>query len=94
MTKFWTERPRKEAGKPFVKFKPEPQRKSNGQRTLGEKVLPKGNKRQKNKVDWVEPKPFVGKNPSKGQRRETKKKTAGFEAESFLPTPSEEESQL
>ena len=46
------------------------------------------------KVDWEEPKPLKGKNFLLGKGGRQKRKTAGFKAESFLPTPSEEESQL
>ena len=63
-------------------------------RKLREKTFSPRETSGQEKVDWEEPKPFKGKNSLQGKGGRQKRKTAGFKAESFLPTPSEEESQL
>ena len=93
--KFFGHKGQEKAGKNLCKIKTGATKEIKWLRKLREKVLPKRNKRQKDKVDWEEPKNLLyARNPSKGKKEGAKKKTAGFKAESFLPTPSEEESQL
>ena len=73
--KFFGHKGQEKAGKNLCKIKTGATKEIKWLRKLREKVLPKRNKRQKDKVDWEEPKNLLyARNPSKGKRREQKRK--------------------